>query len=229
MTSPPNDLNGMVQWARDTGRMDIEPKVSARCRVCRDEVIRGLVNKMISKGFTNPDILEVLSSHNVKLRGEGRPEITTDSITNHRQQHFDIQTPASAIYRRIQEKRAAEQGQDWQEGVGSILNVISYYETMMLRGYENLTDPDTTVSYLDGGTAAAKLHELSRKDEDAYERARLLADMGRIIEVVRSFVPSDQWPAVQAALRGERVTETSSSQTKSIQMVDIDDSDAETS
>ena len=35
------------------------------------------------------------------------------------------------------------------------------------------------------------------------DRARLLADMGRIIEVVRTFIPAERWPDVQAALRGE--------------------------
>jgi hypothetical protein len=30
-----------------------------------------------------------------------------------------------------------------------------------------------------------------------------MAEMGRIIEVVRSFIPSERWPDVQAALRAE--------------------------
>src|SRR4029077_4656006 len=35
------------------------------------------------------------------------------------------------------------------------------------------------------------------------DRARMPADMGRIIDVVRTFIPSERWPDVQAALRGE--------------------------
>ena len=35
------------------------------------------------------------------------------------------------------------------------------------------------------------------------DRARMMAQMGRIIEVVRTFIPSERWPEVQAALRGE--------------------------
>jgi prolyl oligopeptidase len=34
-------------------------------------------------------------------------------------------------------------------------------------------------------------------------RAGILAEMGRIIEVVRTFIPSERWPKVQAALTGE--------------------------
>jgi hypothetical protein len=50
--------------------------------------------------------------------------------------------------------------------------------------------------------AALKLNEIARKDEGAIDRARILADMGRIIEVVRTFIPSEQSPEVQSALRG---------------------------
>jgi hypothetical protein len=38
------------------------------------------------------------------------------------------------------------------------------------------------------------------------DRDRMLADMGRIIEVVRTFIPSERWPEVQAvALEGHAV------------------------
>jgi hypothetical protein len=72
--------------------------------------------------------------------------------------------------------------------------------------------------------AALKLNEIIRKDEGAIDRARMLADMGRIIEVVRTFIPSEQWPEVQAALRGETPVSAQTSQTvEGVRMVDIDD------
>ena len=61
----------------------------------------------------------------------------------------------------------------------------------------------TTVSYRDGTEAALKLAEALRKDEGTHERAQMMAQMGRIIEVVRTFIPAERWPDVQAALRGE--------------------------
>ena len=73
----------------------------------------------------------------------------------------------------------------------------------MVRGYQTLVDEGTTVSYRDAMDAALKLNEIARKDEGAMDRARILADMGRIIEVVRTFIPAERWPDVQAALRGE--------------------------
>ena len=95
----------------------------------------------------------------------------------------------------------------------------------MVKGYQTLVDEDTTVSYRDGMEAALKLNEIARKDEGAMDRARILADMGRIIEVVRTFIPSERWPEVQAALRGETpVSQQTSQAVEGVRMVDIDDS-----
>ena len=72
--------------------------------------------------------------------------------------------------------------------------------------------------------AALKLNEIARKDDGGMDRARILADMGRIIEVVRTFIPSEQWPDVQAALRGETPAAQQTSQAvDGVRMVAIDD------
>jgi hypothetical protein len=72
--------------------------------------------------------------------------------------------------------------------------------------------------------AALKLNEIARKDEGAIDRARMLADMGRIIEVVRTFIPAERGPEVQAALRGETPVSAQTSQPlDGVRMVDIDD------
>jgi hypothetical protein len=72
--------------------------------------------------------------------------------------------------------------------------------------------------------AALKLNEIARKDEGAMDRARMLADMGRIIDVVRTFIPSERWPDVQAALRGETpVAQQTSQAVDVVRMVNIDD------
>ena len=59
----------------------------------------------------------------------------------------------------------------------------------MVKGYQTLVDEGTSVSYRDAMDAALKLNEIARKDEGAIDRARILADMGRIIDVVRTFIP----------------------------------------
>ena len=68
--------------------------------------------------------------------------------------------------------------------------------------------------------AALKLNEIVRKDEGAMDRARMLADMGRIIEVVRTFIPSERWPDVQAALRSEApISQQTSQAVEGVRMV----------
>jgi hypothetical protein len=72
--------------------------------------------------------------------------------------------------------------------------------------------------------AALKLLEALRKDEGAHERAQMMAQMGRIIEAVRTFIPSERWPDVQAALRGEApISQQTSQAVQGVRMVDIDD------
>ena len=56
------------------------------------------------------------------------------------------------------------------------------------------------------------------------DRARMMAQMGRIIEVVRTFISAEYWPDVQAALRGETpVPQRTSQAVEGVRMVDIDD------
>ncbi len=57
------------------------------------------------------------------------------------------------------------------------------------------------------------------------DMAGILAEMGRVIEVVRTFIPSERWPEVQAALRGDASIQPQqqSSPAEGIRMVAIDD------
>jgi hypothetical protein len=205
---------------------ELEFIVHPKCRVCQSENIRHLVNKLITRGFTVPDMLEVLESHNVKLEKQGEPKITRDILYRHRREHFDIQSPTGAILRRIQEEAAKDYGQDWEEGVGTILNSVSYHQTMMMKGYETLIDPRTKITPEMGAKSADRLHDILAASADQYDRARLQADMGRVIEVMRSFVPSERWPAMQAALRGEHV-DSEIEDAEEVEMIAILDADPE--
>jgi hypothetical protein len=72
--------------------------------------------------------------------------------------------------------------------------------------------------------AALKLSEELREDAGEYDKAQMMAQMGRIIEVVRTVIPSERWPDVQAALRGETpVSHQTSQAVEGARMVDIDD------
>jgi hypothetical protein len=72
--------------------------------------------------------------------------------------------------------------------------------------------------------AALKLAEALRKDAGEYDKVHMMAEMGRIIEVVRTFIRAERWPDVQAALRGETPVSQQTSQTvEGVRMVAIDD------
>lgn len=198
-----SDDDEVERWVEEQAAAgELEPTSSNKCRVCRDAAVLALVNKLLAVGFTVPDVMRALADHNAKLRADGLPEITRDSLYNHRSEHFDVQSPAAAIYRRIQEEAALKYGADWREGVGTVLNAVSYHQTLMIKGYETLMNPAYVVDPIDGAKSAQVLHNLQRQDEDAYDRAQMLAKMNRIVEVVRHFVPKEQWPHVQDVLLG---------------------------
>jgi len=194
-----NPVQLVLHQALQEGKLN--PNPSPQCRVCRDDLIRTLVNKLLARAFTIDDCLEVLEPHNITLKYQRR--ITYDSLRRHRKHHFPMQVPASAVIRKLIERRARESGVDVETATGTLVNAMSYLETMMIRGFEQVENPSVLISAEAGMKAAVKLHELQRKDEGMMDRARMLAEMNRIIEVVRTYVDKDRWPALQAALKGE--------------------------
>jgi len=193
-----------------------------RCRICRNDQVRTKVNDLLATGASYAMVLRALGDDNGKL--EKRDRVTIDSIRNHTARHFPFQQVARATYREILERRAKENSVDFIEGVATAVTPMAFLESVMVKGYETLVDERITVSYRDGMEAALKLAEALRKDEGAHERAQMMAEMGRIIEVVRTFIPSERWPEVQAALRGEAPVSQQTSQTvEGVRMVDIDD------
>jgi len=101
---------------------------------------------------------------------------------------------------------------------------MALLETVMVRGYEKLVDPDTDVDVKTGMAAACRLQEMIDSHTDQVDWARTNADMGRIVEVVRAFIPSERWPEVQAALRSdEPVDAAAAREPDEIEMVEIDD------
>src|SRR6478736_1787125 len=71
--------------------------------------------------------------------------------------------------------------------------------------------------------------EVAGADRCACGPSRYGPDEGRdgpVIEVVRTFIPAERWPQVQAALRGEAPTRRQQPQVVDrVRMVEIDDSD----
>src|SRR6476620_2159108 len=165
-----------------------------RCRICRNDEVRTKVNDRLATGASYAMVLRALGDDNATL--QQRDRVTIDSIRNHANRHFPVQNAARATYREILERWAKQNSVDFIDGVATAITPLAVLETNMVKGYETLVDELTTVSYRDAMEAALKLNEIARKDEGAHERARILADMGRSIEGVRTLIASEQWPEV---------------------------------
>jgi hypothetical protein len=189
---------------------------------CRNDQVRTKLNDLLATGASYAMVLRALADDNATLEQSDR--VTIDSVRNHCGRHFPVQQVARATYREILKRRAKENSVDFIEGVATAITPMALLETVMVKGYQTLVDEHTSVSYRDAMEAALKLNEIARKDEGAMDRARMLADMGRIIEMVRTFIPSERWPDVQAALRGETPVSQRTPQTvEGVRMVTIDD------
>jgi hypothetical protein len=215
-----NESVASMESAPAINGFQLEP----RCRICRNDQVRTQVNDLLATGASYAMVLRALGDDNATL--EQRDRVTIDSIRNHATRHFPVQQVARATYREILERRAQENSVDFIEGVATAITPLAVLETIMVKGYQTLVEERTTVSYRDAMEAALKLNEIARKDEGAMDRARMLADMGRIIEVVRTFIPAERWRDVQAALRGETPVSAQPSQpVEGVRMVAIDDTD----
>jgi hypothetical protein len=218
-------MESMELAARING-FHLEP----RCRVCRNDEVRKKVNDLLASGSSYAMILRALGDANATLNKGDR--VTIDSIRNHAARHFPVQHVARATYREILERRAKENGVDFVEGVATAITPMALLETVMVKGYETLVDEQTNVSYRDGMEAALKLAEALRKEEGEYDIVHMRAEMGRIIDAVKEFIPQEKWPELQAKLRGQppppsQITTEQAPEAPPIRVVSISDQDEE--
>jgi hypothetical protein len=190
-----------------------------RCRVSRNDEVRLKVNDRLAHGSSYAMIVRALGEENATLGGQ---QITLDSVRNHASRHFPVQNVAKAVYCEIIERRAREAQIDFVNGLATALTPLAFYEMVMNEAFRRLS---VDVSVDTGLRAAEKLRALIDARAGQEDIASMRADMGRIVDVVRTFIPADRWPDVQAALRGETPISQQISQTvEEVRMVDIDDS-----
>jgi hypothetical protein len=150
--------------------------------------------------------------------------VTIDSVRNHAARHFPVQQVARATYREIVERRAREAQIDFVNGLATALTPMALYECVMNEAFRRLVDGEVDVSVDTGLRAAEKLQALIDARAGEADWARAQVQMGRIIEVVRTYIPSEKWPEIQAALRGDRpIRPHHSEPLEHIHMVHIDD------
>ena len=187
------DTVGSMELATRNG-FHLEP----RCRICRNDSVRGKVNQMLAMGAPYAGIVRALAADNAKLDKCDR--ITIDSVRNHTAKHFPVQQTAHAIYRAILERRARENQVDFVEGVATALTPLAFFEVVMVKAFRTLVDDGTEVSVETGLRAAEKLQSALDGHERATEVLELKVQLGRINEAVRSVVPQSMWAQIIRAL-----------------------------
>ena len=172
-----------------------------RCRVCRNDAVREKVNDLLARGASYASVVRALAADNAELDKCDR--VTVDSVRNHCSRHFPVQNAAKAVYRDILERRARENQIDFVEGVATALTPMAFLETVMVRGYETLVDPGTTVDVNTGMLAAGRLQALVESRAGETSLAEIIVKMNRVIEAVRSTVPPELWPEIRRRLEGD--------------------------
>lgn len=201
-----NMLSSELAAMRKRGQLNLAVVPEGRCRVCQDEGSRKLVNRLLAHGLGYTEIVSLLEPVNRMRRKNNK--ISYNSVLHHAKRHFNIQEPAQALYRSILEKRAKETEEDFAQGVGHHINHLSYLETMMVKGYTELTSSDRNVSVDMGKDAAIKLAKFLKEDEGAAKTAEHMQQINKIIAVVKDVVPDKYFPMILAKLEdptaGER-------------------------
>ena len=125
-----------------------------------------------------------------------------DSIRNHTARHFPVQHVARATYREILERRARENAVDFVEGVGTAITPMALYETIMVKGYETVVDPDIKVDVNTAMIAAGRLQSLLDTRSGQPDIVDIMVKQNRIIAAIRSTVPESLWPQLVRRLEG---------------------------
>ena len=194
--SVPGTAASIVSGPR-INRFHLEP----RCRVCRNDSMRKKVNDMLATGASYAMILRALEDDNATLDNCDR--VTIDSLRNHTARHFPVQHVARATYREILERRARENAVDFVEGVGTAITPMALYETIMVKGYETVVDPDIKVDVNTAMVAAGRLQSLLDTRSGQPDIVDIMVKQNRIIAAIRSTVPESLWPEILRKIDGE--------------------------
>lgn len=215
-----------AEVSREVARIRAEHqdrKPEHRCRVCQHPDSLDKVNRLLAIGMSWTDIERQVADINEKRSRNNK--ITYNSIRNHSNNHFDLQKPANAAYRRILERRAAEVGDQFGEGVERLLTAMGYLDVVAHKGFETLMRDDTTVGYTTGLEAILKLEELQRATSTDSDMAEIRRKVTALYTVVKEVVPSQYWTEIDRRLAEMESGE--SSRVVDAEVIDDEDDDEE--
>ncbi|WP_071287727.1 hypothetical protein [Mycolicibacterium llatzerense] len=172
----------------------------------------------MTKGFTYAAIVRAIKDN------DPAAGISVKGVERHAARHFAFQNAAGATYRQILERRAAENNIDFVNAVGTAITPIAYLETLYVRAFEHLTSEDAPpVDLKVGLQAAVHLQQILANSSDQLEVAGIMAQLNRLVAVVKSVVPQEFHSAILAALDGAESAMTTPS--PAIQTTQIDEFD----
>lgn len=198
-------IGEIVEFSEAAGhhnRVRLEP----RCRICRNDQVRGKVNDLLARGVTYAHILRTLDGDNADL--DERDRVTIDSIRNHCGRHFPVQQAAGSVYREIVECRARENQVDFAEGVATALTPLAFYEVAMAKAFRSLVDDSTEVSVETGLRAAERLQAVLGEVDHTTDVSDMMVKVNQVIEAVRSTVPKSMWGEIVRKLDQEEDPES---------------------
>ncbi len=158
-------------------------RLEPRCRVCRSDQLRRTVNDLLASGASYAFIVRALGEGNGTC--DRRDRVTIDSIRNHTARHFPVQNIAKATYREILERRAKENAVDFINGIATAITPMAFFETLMVKAYQTVTDPATVITPQEGAWAAKQLHEMIKQDSGTEKMAQMYVQLNRVIDVFR--------------------------------------------
>jgi hypothetical protein len=207
------DIDAMVaaeiKRLREAGQLEV--RTEHRCRVCKDEPTRMLINNLLARMMSYRDIYTIINAsiNPVRKQRNERP-ITQRIIGHHAKEHFAIDNPAWAIFRNIGVRRGRQMGKDYEDGIAETVSHLAFLEAVVQKGWVNLIQPTTEVPYSDGLNAAVKLAEIEAKTAGAQQHAEMLAQVNRIITIFKESVPPEEWPAIVARIQGDELPQSAS-------------------
>jgi hypothetical protein len=168
------------------------------CRVCRNADLKDRVEDLLAAGTTYREILAIIYPQNSVRRRNDR--ISYHSIAKHATECFNISRAGALVYRRILERRAATQGLNFVKGTGHAVTIQAVLETVMVKGYSQITDDRIPISPELAISAGLQLHKMEAEEAGADRAAEMIAHIQRVIAVVNEVCTPEQICAIDAAL-----------------------------
>ena len=160
--------------------------ISPRCFVCHQPYeILGQVNRMIINGQPYTEITRYLAFLHDKDVISKVPSY--QSVRNHGKNHLPVKDLA---VRTLIERRAIEAGKDIEQGVENLLTTFAVAETVMHKGFAQLTKDSMDISAKDLLAATKLVHDFTKDQDGSMDAAQALSQLQHIIQAVKETVPA---------------------------------------